>query len=157
MLTNVNSGYNITNLHQGSSKQYPIYSTMSQESSGPDSSNISTTTSGQNRLKPPFVGENAAELRISIFAKYCRIMNRHTSKTAISVQYVLPILNSAYLSITLLSMPILNSAGFSVIKYADSLFSIIYTSLSFTPPPPLHQHHLHPSSTLPKSECLNIL
>ena len=163
MLRNVNSGYNITNVHQGSSKNCPIYSTMSQETSGPDSSNISTTTSGQNRLKTPFVNENTAELRISIFAKYCRITNRHTSKLAISVKYVLPILNSAYFSVTLSSMPILNSADFSVIKYADSLFSSIYieiyTSLAFThslqqftPSPPhpstplaLHQHHIvHP-------------
>ena len=169
MLRNVNSGYNITNVHQGSSKNCPIYSTMSQETSGPDSSNISTTTSGQNRLKTPFVCENTAELRIGIFAKYCRITNRHTSKLAISVQYVLPILNSAYLSVTLSSMPILNSADFSVIKYADSLFSSIYieiyTSLAFThslqqftpspphpsTPLPLHQHHIlppYPSSTL---------
>ena len=163
MLTNVDSGYNITNVHQGSSKQCPIYSTMSQESSGPDSSNISTTTSGQNRLKTPFVGENTAELRIGIFAKYCRIMNWHTSKIAISVQYVLPILNSAYLSVTLSSMPIFNSAYFSVIKFADSLFSIIYieiyTSLAFTHSPPLSTSTMSslPSSPPQPSPRLNLL
>ena len=118
---------------------------MSQESCGPDSSNISTTTSGQNRLKTPFVGENTAELRIGIFPKYCRIMNRHTSKPAISIQYVLTILNSAYLSATLSSMPILNLADFFVIM---SLFTLKCTlplpspltstisSLPFIPPQP---------------------
>ena len=152
---------------------------MSQESSGPDSSNISTTTSGQNRLKTPFVGENTAELRIGIFAKYCRIMNRHTSKPAISVQYVLTILNSAYLSATLSSMPILNSADFFVIMPLFTLkctlplpspLTSTISSLLFIPPPPysvtstisclhpstplpIHQHHLlpplHPSTPLP--------
>ena len=145
MLTNVDSGYNITNVHQGFSKNCPIYSTMSQESSGPDSSNISTTTSGQNRLKTPFVGENTAELRIGIFAKYCRIMNRHTSKPAISVQYVLTILNSAYLSATLSSMLILNSADFFVIMPLFTLkctlplpspLTSTISSLLFIPPPP---------------------
>ena len=118
---------------------------MSQESSGPDSSNISTTTSGQNRLKTPFVGENTAELRIGIFPKYCRIMNRHTSKPAISVQYVLTILNSAYLSATLSSMPILNSADFFVIMPLFTLkctlplpspLTSTISSLLFIPPPP---------------------
>ena len=137
---------------------------MSQESSGPDSSNISTTTSGQNRLKTPFVGENTAELRIGIFAKYCRIMNRHTSKPAISVQYVLTILNSAYLSATLSSMPILNSADFFVImplftlKCTLPLPSFPYQHHLLPPLHPStpllrHQHHLlpplHPSTPLP--------
>ena len=117
---------------------------MSQESSGPDSSNISTTTSGQNRLKTPFVGENTAELRIGIFPKYCRIMNRHTSKPAISVQYVLTILNSAYLSATLSSMPILNSADYFVIMPLFTLkctlplpspLTSTISSLLFIPPP----------------------
>ena len=157
MLTNVDSGYNITNVHQGFSKNCPIYSTMSQESSGPDSSNISTTTSGQNRLKTPFVGENTAELRIGIFAKYCRIMNRHTSKPAISVQYVLTILNSAYLSATLSSMPILNSADFFVcgchyLHWNDMpwyayimIFPCLHPLPAPSPPSPSPFHPLTPS------------
>ena len=141
---------------------------MSQESSGPDSSNISTTTSGQNRLKTPFVGENTAELRIGIFPKYCRIMNRHTSKPAISVQYVLTILNSAYLSATLSSMPILNSADFFVIMPLFTLkctlplpspLTSTISSLLFIPPPPysITSPYPLPAPSPPSSSSLHPL